>query len=1063
MITEPSEARTAVVDYLRRQVVGPYGGEDEVIADPPNSRYLMGILFPRALDFQTQMEQDAEVTESTGEDADADDPESQFADDASTAATDYMPASQGLSFFTDAVGLTVTLAAGRYETLEGEAAREALGGVSGNPPRGQGRGRGPRCWRRHPLTPEVRAIGPEGPDRMPVLEGRAELHVRWRPFRGGSLVTLSLVNAAVSEEGQDLNWEDLLLQVEMTVEVVEPSRLLEYPDAGFASTDPEEHELRLQYRHAKTFAVGHGCAAVWESGGDDPRTVRTEVLPTHLVQGVVAAGAGGELLRLARHEDPETTPDQLAELLDEFVSTYRAWIIDHNSVPTAPDWSRNAALRIRERLNIACDRMQAGADVLRAGGKPYQAWQLANRAMRLQMRHSEDDLGGRRRSRNDTLPDEIVAGDPSWRAFQLAFALTVLPGMVDPAHPDRELVDLIWFPTGGGKTEAYLLLAAFEIFHRRLLDQERGGGTVVISRYTLSLLTTQQFQRAAATICACEHLRRNDPDLLGTEPITIGLWVGKATTPNSYEAAALALNDLRGMREPDDRFLLERCPWCGTEVTPRNGSGDDNDWGIEATRAAFRFHCPRAGCRFSDELPVRVIDDHLYAHPATFLLGTVDKFARLAWEGRARALFGDAVRWPPSLVIQDELHLLSGPLGTTVGAYEAGIQLLCERDGRPAKVVSSTATIRRASQQVQRLFGREVHLFPPAGVDSRHSFFAEPDESGHGRLYVGVMAQGHTSDTAVVHTGAALVQAPASLELVDEARDPFWTTIAYHSSLRELGRTVTIARDDIPSRLESIIVDAVPRSFTVEELTANVDRAEQPRLLERMNRPLGSPDVVDFLASTNMLSVGVDVNRLGLMLVNGQPKATAEYIQASSRVGRGRNSPGLVVSLFRSTRPRDRSHYETFVGYHSALYRHVEPTSVTPFSPPSVRRSLHAALVVLVRHRGGLTDDAQAGDILTRRDVVEDLAARLAEVAAAAEPREASAVRAYLADFVQDWYDRADDARIDGKVLHYQPQGRGQRNLLRNYYQNAAGWETLQSMRNVDRTCRLRVGTGADA
>jgi hypothetical protein len=1063
MITDPVEARTAVVDYLRRQIVGPYGGPDEVIADPPNSRYLMGILFPRSLDFQTQVEQDGEVAEGTGDGPDPEDPESQFADDAAVAATDYMPASQGLSFFTDADTLSVTVDAGRYETLEGEAAREALEGVSGNPPRGQGRGRGPRCWRRHPLRPDVLYLTADSPEKVDVLEGRAELHVRWRAFGGASLVTLSIVNAAVAEEGQELDWDDLLLQVELRVDVPAPNKLLEYPDAGFASTDPEEHELRLQYRHAKTFAVGHGCATVWDLDTQEPQTVRSEVLPLHLVHGVVAAGAGGDLLRLSMHESPETTPNSLVDQLDGFIAAYRSWIRDDNPVPTGTDWARSAAVRIRERLDTACDRMQAGADVLRAGGKPFLAWQLANRAMRLQMRRSEDDLGGTRRSRTDAVPDVVELRDPSWRAFQLAFALTVLPGLVDPAHPDRELVDLIWFPTGGGKTEAYLLLAAFEIFHRRLLDQECGGGTVVVSRYTLSLLTTQQFQRAAATICACEHLRRQDPGTLGTEPITIGLWVGKATTPNSFEAAALALRDLRGMREPDDRFLLERCPWCGTEITPRTGSSNDEDWGILATRSAFRFHCPRVGCRFADELPVRVVDDHLYARPATFLLGTVDKFARLAWEGRARSFFGEGVRWPPSLIIQDELHLLSGPLGTTVGAYEAGIQLLCERDGHPAKVVASTATIRRASQQVLRLFGRDVHLFPPAGVDSRHSFFAEPDESGHGRLFVGVMAQGHTSDTAVVHTGAALVQAPASVDLADGVKDPFWTTIAYHSSLRELGRTVTIARDDIPSRLESIIVDAVPRSFTVEELTANVDRAEQPRLLERMKRPFGSPDVVDFLASTNMLSVGVDVNRLGLMLMNGQPKATAEYIQASSRVGRGKDSPGLVVSLFRSTRPRDRSHYETFVGYHSALYRHVEPTSVTPFSPPSVRRSLHAALVVLARHRGGLTGDDQAGDILTRRAVVEDLAARLGAVAAKAEPREAAAVQAYLADFVQDWFDRADEARIDGKALHYQPQGRSQRNLLRNFYQNAAGWETLQSMRNVDRTCRLRVGTGADS
>ena len=263
-------------------------------------------------------------------------------------------------------------------------------------------------------------------------------------------------------------------------------------------------------------------------------------------------------------------------------------------------------------------------------------------------------------------------------------------------------------------------------------------------------------------------LRRNDVAKLGVEPISVGLWVGEGTTPNRYARARESFDDLRDSVETDDRFLLERCPWCGTEIVPRGHSEDDSLYGIEATDTTFRFHCTWPKCPFHERLPVHVVDDDLYEHPPTFLLGTVDKFAQLAWVPEAGRLFGrPAGKRPPSLIVQDELHLLTGPLGTTVGLYESAINLLCESDGRPPKVIASTATIRRANDQIAGLFGRPVDLFPPTGIDADDSFFAQADTTSPGRLYVGLMAQGHTSDTAVVHSGAALLQAPIDLNLKD--------------------------------------------------------------------------------------------------------------------------------------------------------------------------------------------------------------------------------------------------------------------------------------------------------
>ena len=263
----------------------------------------------------------------------------------------------------------------------------------------------------------------------------------------------------------------------------------------------------------------------------------------------------------------------------------------------------------------------------------------------------------------------------------------------------------------------------------------------------------------------------------------------------------------------------------------------------------------------------------------------------------------------------------------------------------------------------------------------------------------GSCRKGHTPLTAMVHLSAALLQAPMAVPLTPPADDAYWTLVAYHNNLRELGKSVTLAHDDIPARM-SVIAEAeedvrpLPDN-EILELTSNVPAAEIPGRLELMQRRRGEKGAVSFVASTNMISVGVDVPRLGLMLVSGQPKTTSEYIQATSRVGRGKVD-GLVVTMFSPTRARDRSHYESFVPYHSALYRAVEPTSVTPFAVPARNRALHAGLVVMARHaRGWEPNDAASLFSATDaewRELVNSFLAR----AAMAEPDEAEDVERHL-------------------------------------------------------------------
>ncbi|MFE9887702.1 helicase-related protein [Streptomyces scopuliridis] len=1041
-----SEHRTDFVAYLRRQLVGPAVAEDESLSDPPDRRYLMGTLYPRGASLLEHSQQDGE--QDFGESAPGNGEEDSFADDPVAEANAWLPSSLGFSFFTDAPQLEVTCGASRYLT-----SREG----------------GRRLWQRQPRLSTTKTVTADDTAPIPVLEEHGRLHVRWRPFGAGHLVTCVLANAHDEEESTYKDRDLMLFQTELRATTL-GGQVLEYPSTRLNSRDEEEQELRVQYRHIVTRAVGHGCAVEWDTESAPVTTVRAQVMPQQVVKHIKPDGPKDlPVLNLARLSRTDLTVEDLRTELHAFVQGYRTWFETQQAqAENVQQWAAEPTARILDRIETALDRMTSGVAALTSatssGEKAREAFRLSNRAMALQMLHSRPELAGNRRRRNSEVVElSEPGGDYAWHPFQLAYFLLVVEGLMYPEHEDRKTVDLIWFPTGGGKTEAYLLTACFEILWRRLRFGALGGGTAVLSRYTLSLLTTQQFQRTATAVCALEYIRRGkDGPLLhdlGEEPISIGLWVGQETTPNKISIAQDELGVLKQMNEPDDRFLLERCPWCGTEIVPVR-AGHEKDFGIRADGVTTSFFCPRDACDFHDLLPVSVVDEQIYREPPTFVLGTVDKFARLAWEREAGNLFGKDGKRAPSLVIQDELHLLAGPLGTTVGLYESAILELCAWGGTVPKVIASTATIRRSQDQVRSLYGRPAQLFPPAGIKAGSSYFASPDEDRPGRLYVGVMAQGHTASTSTVHVGAAALQAPKEICEDDTLRDAYWTAVAYHNSLRELGRTVTIARDDIPARLEHLTKDdALRRELndeSVVELTSNIPRAAQPRLLERLGKHFTSRDSVSFLATTNMLSVGVDVPRLGLMLMNGQPKTTSEYIQATSRVGR-RHVPGLIVTLFRSTKPRDRSHYESFGVYHRSLYRHVEPTSVTPWSMPSRNRALHAVLTILVRHGIGLDAEDKAGDIVHHASEVARIRDLVVDHVRRADPEEADAAAEHLDSRIEEWWQEAEIARGDGSRLHYQPQGRLHFALLRDFGKQDGMWETAQSMRNVDRECLVAV------
>lgn len=604
-------------------------------------------------------------------------------------------------------------------------------------------------------------------------------------------------------------------------------------------------------------------------------------------------------------------------------------------------------------------------------------------------------------------------------------------------------------------------------------------------RYTLRLLTTQQFQRAASLICACELIRRENEVRLGMTRISIGLWVGQSVTPNRNAEAVLALSALlrNGKSNP---FVVLTCPWCGVEMGAVQLGNSYRGKGYRKVGNQVVFRCEDPNCEFHDShgLPMVVVDEAIYEERPTLLVGTVDKFAMLPWYPEARRLFGLTDHdWqrvsPPDLIIQDEIHLISGALGSMVGMYEGTINALCCRDFHgnrlPAKIVASTATICRASQQVHSLYARDLFLFPPQGLRAGDSFFAEEDRERDGRLYVGVFASALSSHVAAqVRVMAALLQAVKCVPVPSaNALNPYWTLMAYFNSLRELGHAATLIRADIREYL-NVVWDRLNirkpakesgapdlRRFINRdlELTSRIQSSEITDVLQQLFNPYPVMDdrrPVDVCLATNMIQVGLDVPRLGLMTVVGQPKTTSEYIQATSRVGRDTKGPGLVVTVFNPGKPRDRSHFEHFRSYHQSIYRWVEPTSVTPFAVPVRERALHAQLVTLARYWGDKTrrenPNPPPDDPLFKR-IRNILIQRIRQV----DSCESIAAETMLMELIERWkriqppiYGHFGNPPQETPLMY--PSGTEPRAIWANRSK-----ATPSSMRNVDSGCNAEV------
>ncbi|PWC29028.1 helicase-related protein [Teichococcus aestuarii] len=1072
---EKRTARDRLVATLRGDLIGPSHGDAEELPERPDKRYLMSMLFPRNATAAPVVEEE----ETSAPDAGAGGSNEDEATDGFEAPTDLLfqrlPASVGFSFAVPAghpFSVEIRAGAGTYR----KRVTVQEGAASGVPPQRGGSQRRRASWVRsglfHPASGQEERVDilSTGAVRRGAFGGWAQIHVSTRSGPEDSwIVTVSLVNErTVTDENGRYDPEDCLYQV--SLEAVPSVAVLPWPSPERLTVDPEEDELALQYRDRPALAVGHGCAADWSPTGNGRTRIRVEFLPSIEVAPVTTRirdldERASRALSLQRLQSEAVAVDDLLGHLRALVEAYAAWRRGLDAVPT-DDHPPEARTRILDRIDDGLRRMRDGCDLLARDADALRCFRLANRAMLVQMAYSgrvkSAERGGRPAvGRVD--PDDAMHAAYEWRPFQLAFLLLVLRSMWEEGDPFRDVVDLIWFPTGGGKTEAYLAAAAFDMLRRRLRDPGRGGGTAVIMRYTLRLLTQQQFQRAGHLICALESLRMQDERSLGGEPFSLGLWIGSGNAPNALSDAAEKFDRLIRQRPGPVRnpFILLRCPACGSPViSPTRQTDGDEDVGIRCTPAAFEFFCLEPRCEFHRSIPVQIVDEALYRAPPTMLLATLDKFAMMAWKENAGRFFGAGTRnAPPSLVIQDELHLISGPLGTVAGGYEAAIDaVIAHRGGRP-KVIASTATIRRSADQALGLFAKEAAVFPPAGLTAGETFFSRPDPDVPGRLYLGAMAQGHTPTFSNVLASASLLTAVPRLGLSDAVDDSWWTLVVYHNSRRELGRSLTLARDDIPSRIAALHPPGTSGARAlrrVQELSANVKGEDIPNVIEEVSAGKGTPRAIDYLGCTNMLSVGVDIDRLGLMMVLGQPKTASEYIQATSRVGRdGTRLPGVVLALYSPTKPRDRSHYENFRPFHDALYRFVEPTSVTPFALPARERVFHAAMISAIRMGTALSGNADAARFSTADPQVRALADRLYERMRRADPTERRGIDSKAAE-VERWW----ETRLAQNLRYAMPpQAMNFPVLIKQFGEQAhpEARETLQSMRHVDVGVRVWI------
>jgi hypothetical protein len=887
--------------------------------------------------------------------------------------------------------------------------------------------------------------------------------------------------------------------------------------------DKEAEVLNYLYKDKFSYAIGHNCSVIWD---ENKNSIQTTYLPQYDIKDTKnnfteedfkdkpddfkTLNSSLDIYSLSHFSKEKK--EEIIKRLNNFVILYGNWIEHQKQIP-----SINAAIEggIFKNLDYNLNRLKSNLDLLE-DDKIFRAFQLANTAMLIQIIISKDtDFSGKEKDLCE-LKSDIVYNDinifknydfskfqPRYRPFQLAFLLLNIDSITELNSDSRnKIVDLIWFPTGGGKTEAYLSVAAFTIIYRRLLNQTGYEGTSVIMRYTLRLLTAQQFERASRLIVTLEFLRKQFETELKKEPITIGMWVGMSSTPNTLKEAEEKVDDINeecnkkgGNPESKNVFQISSCSWCGTKLITQNEHGN---WIFgfkllgKGKNTEFKIHCNNKKCHFHNELPIQVVDEMLYDNPPTLLFGTVDKFAMLAWKAKGNSFFNSlSDGLPPDLIIQDELHLLTGPLGSITGIFESVIEILCTKNGRKPKMISSTATTRNTSEQIKALYGvnRAVNVFPPSGLSYDDSFFAKVSKTESNRRYLGFIPTGKSSIDTQLQLIANLFVARLEVYktlILDGQKDfkifdKYWTFVSYYNSLKDVGKIHNKVGDEISTFTEALqkklFGDNPSYKFNHaklyerdEELTSRIDSSKIKQTLKRLEENIFDEDtikkyengntyvktgIIDLVLATNMISVGIDIDRFNIMLINSQPKNVAEYIQASSRVGR--KYKGLVIDLLDANRARDKSHFEHFIPFHQAFYKSVEPVSITPFTENTLEKMLTSIMITYIRHK--ITDVPMASNNSAQYFRPEMLDGLKAEI----KNRFKDNHNVYqmferkLQDLSEDWLNKIENHALKNYEATNTEIGLLVKPAEKSFDENDL-WSVMQSMREIDTNSFIKIG-----
>lgn len=764
------------------------------------------------------------------------------------------------------------------------------------------------------------------------------------PGQDSKIITLSLINLEKANSfGQQRKVDECLFEISINTEVISGESFQPFIDqTKEASLKAEDINLKLLYRHYKKFALGHGISVNWNFNDTNVNYLYTQVLPTEEVNGMDMNPhefTNKDILYIKKLSGKKINNgnydwQQVKSELHSFINLYYKWIeeqqekIDTNN----EDLSEHLIDRANKNLTTCrklYERMQGGIDALDQNPDARKAFEDANKAMFMQ--RVMGDFSKHRRETKRVQHDNTDFDDPlpvfsavlfdslnkniweegrlkedlknlsnkenlkplaRWYPFQLAFLLSQINGIIDGNHVDRDTIDLIWFPTGGGKTEAYLGLTAFNIFYRRLKaknergNPDSGAGVSVLMRYTLRLLNKQQFERASVLIAACDLIRRNEPENYGEERISNGIWVGSSLTPNKikndngqikqYQEYIRKINRNEDLPNTQMSPPILTCPACGNRLVKETSSYKNavGRWGyfrrkdkkrrpvgpyiIACTNTQCDFHTSNSNFEEGKTLPVYEVDEVIYQKRPTLLFSTVDKFVQLAWKKECNKLFnlesnnndnGVYRVFPsPELILQDELHLINSALGTSYGVFEYVIDTLSKAEGGiRAKVVSATATAREAKAQTKRLYARSHFMqFPPPGIDADDSFYAKKKkEDDKARMYVGFMPSGVTTSTALIRlTSALLERIPALGQYNNKQLDPYYTLVVYFNAIKELGKFRTFLEDDISAYREFLAnhFNTVPKKFapsrvnelssvlTADEITKSLDKLEKTTL-----------------------------------------------------------------------------------------------------------------------------------------------------------------------------------------------------------------------------------------